>query len=248
MDPRGTATGVILVVMAMATVALANCAGASQFNDRASILPAPSPTWLFSAISSKVTPTATRAGRSDGQAAKQPAAVTHPEVIRLGQRLFYEVGCFYCHGIQAEGDVGPQIARTELSLDLVIQQVYQPVGDMPPFSSATVSESDLAAIYAYLQSLQPIVSPPEIATDQPDGKIGEVLYLYFGCFGCHGYRGEGGVGPRLAGTDLSLEEVRLQLREQQKRMPAFGAERISDEELAHIYVFLQTAASDGETN
>jgi mono/diheme cytochrome c family protein len=169
-------------------------------------------------------------------------------VIRQGQRLFYEVGCFYCHGIQAEGDVGPQIARTELSLDLLIQQVYQPVGDMPLFSPATVSESDLAAIYAYLQTLKPLESRPKTTTGQPDGAVGETLYRYFGCFGCHGYRGEGGFGPRLAGTDLSLEEVRIQLREQQERMPAFGPQRISNEELAHIYAFLQSVAPYDETN
>ena len=112
---------------------------------------------------------------------------------------------------------------------------------MPAFPSTVVSESDLAAVYAYLQSLKPTGARPQITTNYPDAATGEALYLHFGCFGCHGYFGEGGFGPRLAGTMLNLEEVRTQMRNPRERMPAFGPERISNEELAHIYAFLQSA-------
>ena len=162
-------------------------------------------------------------------------------MLKQGQRLFYEAGCFYCHGIKAEGDIGPKIARTKLSLKSVIRQVYYPEDEMPVFSPATLSESDLAAIYAYLQSLKPTDSRPQITTDHPDAATGEALYHYFGCFACHGYQREGGFGPRLAGTTLSLEEVRAQVRNPRERMPAFRPEQISNEELAHIYTFIQSA-------
>lgn len=142
--------------------------------------------------------------------------------------------------------MGPRIARTDKSLEGVITQVYQPVGDMPAFSEEGVGESDVAAIYAYLQSLEPTGPRPEITSDRPDSAAGEALYRYFGCFGCHGYQAEGGFGAPLAGTELSLVELRAQVRKprERERMPAYAPERISDEELAYIYAFLESVAPD----
>lgn len=211
-------------------------------------LPSPSPTWLFSALSPEPTPESRQGIGSSGKATSQPTPTSSPEMLKRGQYLFYTVGCFYCHGIQAEGDIGPKIARTDLPLELVIHQVYQPEDEMPVFPPSVVSESDLAAIYAYLQSLNPPGSRPQITTDHPDAATGEALYHFFGCFGCHGYNGEGGFGLPLSGTTLSLEEVRDQIRNPRERMPAFGPEWISDEELAHIYVFLQSLAPNNETD
>lgn len=217
----------------------------------------PSPTWVIGSITltaTQVTPvTGSHMETPDGETGGtgshrelgQPTPAPHPEKVKRGQRLFYAVGCFQCHGVKAEGAVGPRIARTDLPLDAVMNQVYQPVGDMPAFSVEGVSKSDVAAIYAYLQSLEPTEPRPEITADRPDSAAGEALYRYFGCFGCHGYQAEGGFGPRLAGTQLSLEELRTQMRElrsPQGRMPAFGPGRISDEEFAHIYAFLQSVA------
>lgn len=179
---------------------------------------------------------------SHSELSHQPTPTPLPEVVKRGQRLFYEVGCFYCHGVRGQGAVGPRIARTEMSLDAVTIQVYQPAGDMPAFSEQAVSRSDVAAIYAYLQSLTPSGPRPEITTDQPDSATGAAFYDYLGCFGCHGYQAEGVFGPRLAQTPLSVEDFRAQVRQPRERMPAFGPERVSDEELVHIYAFLQSLA------
>lgn len=172
---------------------------------------------------------------------KLPTPTPHPELIKRGQRLFYAVGCFYCHGIKAEGAVGPPLAGTWLSLDMVIHQVYQPRGDMQVFDAEAVPEEDVTAIYAYLQALaQPPGFRPQILPDHPDSTTGEALYGHFGCFGCHGFQGEGGFGPPLAGTQLSLAEIQRQVRIPKARMPAFGPALISDEELGHIQAFLKS--------
>lgn len=235
----------------MITVVLKTYIPTAQHDEHGLILATPSPTWLFSSISPLAATPVTgshmetpadesRIASSRREAAGQLTPTPHPEQVRQGQFLFYAIGCFQCHGVKGEGFVGPSIARTELSLDRVMQQVYQPLGDMPVFSEKAVGQSDVAAIYAYLQSLEPTGPHPEITADCPDSAMGELLYRYFGCFGCHGYQGEGGFGPRLAGTQLSLEELRSQVRTSRARMPDFPPERIGDEELACIYAFLRS--------
>lgn len=248
-------------IVACTIAALLLCSGVWGYRSRqqsknASVLVTPSPTWLFSSATlatpgSALTADPRAEALTDGgrnshshtDSSETSTPTPNPELVKRGQHRFYEVGCSQCHGVKAEGAVGPEIARTDLPLDAVISQVYEPPGEeMPPFSPRAVSEEDIAAIYAYLQSLPSTGARPKITTDRPDSAIGEALYRYFGCFGCHGYQAEGAFGPRLAGTALSFEELRAQVREPRERMPAFRPERISDEELAHIYAFLQSLA------
>ena len=250
-------TVVCTVYVILICGALLGCESAQQ-SHKASVVPSASPTWRFSSIPLTATLVPTPGADSQkgvlaggvgisgshAETSGQFRPTPDPEEARRGQRLFYEVGCFHCHGVTAEGLVGPRIARTDISLDGVINQVYQPVGDMPAFSEEGVSKSDVAAIYAYLQSLEPTGPRPEITADRSDSSKGEVLYRYFGCFGCHGYQAEGGFGPPLAGTELGLQELRTQVRKPRERMPACAPERISDEELARIDAFLQSVAPD----
>ncbi|HEY6959665.1 MAG TPA: cytochrome c [Candidatus Limnocylindria bacterium] len=72
---------------------------------------------------------------------------------------------------------------------------------------------------------------------------GETLFLYKGCAGCHGLRAEGGnVAPKIAHTALPYWAVLAQVRLPKwvHRMPAFGPEMVSDDEVQDIYAFLQT--------
>ncbi len=62
----------------------------------------------------------------------------------------------------------------------------------------------------------------------------------FECASCHGAAAEGGLGPTLAGTRLSLDEVRRQVRApSSRRMPQFAEEELSEEHLAAIYAYLR---------
>ena len=248
MGRKVVAVGLTIIMVSVLITLLKIYAPTDQQDTSTLRLPTPSPTWLFSALSPDPTSDLKQGISVSRKATSQPTPTPHPEMLKRGQYLFYAVGCFYCHGIKAEGDIGPKIAHTDLPLELVIQQVYQPDDEMPVFPPSVVSESELAAIYAYLQSLNPTGPRPRITTDHPNAATGKALYHFFGCFGCHGYNGEGGFGLQLAGTMLSLEEVRDQIRNPRERMPAFGPEWISNEELAHIYFFLQSLAADDTTN
>ena len=73
-----------------------------------------------------------------------------------------------------------------------------------------------------------------------DANTGMSLFFSNGCNVCHGDTGEGIIGPKIAGTGLSLSAVIGQYRSPQDAMPAFPADRVPDQDVAHIYTWLQT--------
>ncbi len=70
-----------------------------------------------------------------------------------GKRLFTSDGCYECHGRAAQGGVGPRLGPDPLPLAFIEKYVRRPTGSMPPYTEKTVSDQDLADIYAYLKSL-----------------------------------------------------------------------------------------------
>lgn len=72
-----------------------------------------------------------------------------------GKTIYTSYGCYECHGRHAEGSVatGPRLSPLPVSLDGFISYVRHPAGDMPPYTVKVVSDSELADIYAFLQSL-----------------------------------------------------------------------------------------------
>src|SRR5437899_10536445 len=78
-----------------------------------------------------------------------------------GRVLYVKVGCYQCHGYQGQGGAaGPRIAPEPLPFDGLAGFVRTSSGEMPPYPTALLSDSDLADIYAYLQS---IPRPPALA-------------------------------------------------------------------------------------
>ena len=55
------------------------------------------------------------------------------------------------------------------------------------------------------------------------------------CASCHGEDFSGGMGPALAGTDLSEDEFTDIVRNGEGSMPAFDEDEVSDEELTAMY-------------
>jgi mono/diheme cytochrome c family protein len=84
-----------------------------------------------------------------------------------GKTAFVKHGCWQCHGFEGQGSVatsgGRVIANTQRPFEAFKAYVRDPSGAMPPFHAEMLSDSDLAAIYAYLQS----VPKPEPAKDIP---------------------------------------------------------------------------------
>jgi mono/diheme cytochrome c family protein len=73
-----------------------------------------------------------------------------------GKTEFVKHGCWQCHGFQGQGSVttsgGRVIADTQLPFEAFKAYVRDPSGGMPPFHAEILSDSDLADIYAYLES------------------------------------------------------------------------------------------------
>jgi ubiquinol-cytochrome c reductase cytochrome c subunit len=72
-----------------------------------------------------------------------------------GKAAFVKHGCWQCHGFMGQGGgiAGPKLAPNPLPLEAITAFVRHTNGRMPPFQEAILSDSDLADIHAYLQSI-----------------------------------------------------------------------------------------------
>ena len=102
---------------------------------------------------------ASRAQNAAQQGEKSEAAPAgNPEA---GKKVFTKDGCYECHGREGQGAAqasGPRIGPSQRFIRPFIKYVRQPTGQMPPYSSAVISDQELADIYAYLQS-RPLAAP-----------------------------------------------------------------------------------------
>ncbi len=91
------------------------------------------------------------------------------------------------------------------------------------------------------------------ACEQPDNVAGRPergaeLFITLPCAGCHGATAQGQFGPTLAGTSLTFEEVRNQVRDPRDKMPMFSREQVSDDDLRDIYAWLSSLPEPGPTD
>ena len=70
-----------------------------------------------------------------------------------GKRLFNANDCWECHGYQGQGGVGPRIGPPPILLSVVIAYLRHPKGEMPPYTTKVLSDSDITDIYSFLQSV-----------------------------------------------------------------------------------------------
>ena len=84
-----------------------------------------------------------------------------------GKKVFLTEGCFTCHGRSGQGGAyngpAPILAHTALPFDAFKNQLRNPADDMPAFSTAVVSDQEVADIYAFVQTLPGPTSPKDIA-------------------------------------------------------------------------------------
>jgi mono/diheme cytochrome c family protein len=93
----------------------------------------------------------------------------------------------------------------------------------------------------------PTDTPTPLLPTTPDPAVGQQMWRQKTCIGCHGTNAEGGIGPKLAGTGLSFDQVLLQVRTGAAPMPAFTEDQVSDLELQHVYAWLRSIASPTPT-
>ena len=142
---------------------------------------------------------------------KNPVA-GKPEAVSAGRKLFLE-GCSGCHGAEAEGGRGPNLARGDRVRRLTNRQLFGTIrdgvkgGDMPP---SHLPDDQVWQILAYLRDLTATAFENSVPGDIRVG--GELFSGKAGCSGCHSIRGRGGfLGPDL--SNIGRTRSFLQLRE-----------------------------------
>ena len=103
-------------------------------------------------MASLLTPTT----RAAGQAPTAP-----PANVDEGRKLYASYGCYQCHGYEGQGSsaTGPRLGPRPLPLAAFSRYVRRPTGQMPPYTTKVVSDSDLAKIHAFLAARP---APPAI--------------------------------------------------------------------------------------
>jgi predicted ferric reductase/cytochrome c5 len=183
----------------------------------------------------------------------ETAFATSPEEIGRGKELFVSV-CTTCHSATGDG------SRLEGAANFTDQafmsnkaplEMFGAIRDgakgaaMPPWGDR-FGEDDIWALVNFVWTFayeygeigevpMSVIEPPT----EPDPVVGKLLWAAKPCVGCHGMEAEGNIGPRLAGTDLSFDQVLSWVRTGSGPMPTFTRDQVSDLELQHIYVWLR---------
>jgi cytochrome c553 len=72
-------------------------------------------------------------------------------VVERGRQTFMRVGCYQCHGREAQGaSTGPRLGPDPLPLAAFTRAIRTPRSDMPPYSAKILSDAELADVYAYV--------------------------------------------------------------------------------------------------
>jgi ubiquinol-cytochrome c reductase cytochrome c subunit len=80
-----------------------------------------------------------------------------------GKQVFMRAGCWQCHGTMGQGGVaGPKLAPDPLPFDALASFVRTTNRAMPPYREEILSDTDLADLYAYLQSIPKGPDPKSI--------------------------------------------------------------------------------------
>ncbi len=76
-----------------------------------------------------------------------------------GKRIYSSYGCYQCHGLAAQGGAGSRLGPNPISFTAFVRYIRHPRGQMPPYTSKVVSDSELADIHAFLRTLP---QPPAV--------------------------------------------------------------------------------------
>lgn len=133
-----------------------------------------------------------------------------PAAIAAGKRAFVE-GCSGCHGTNAEGGRGPNLAKGDLIRDVPNRRLFASIKngikgtEMPP---SRLPDENIWQMVTYLRDL---TSPAFDSHLSGDPEAGSALYFgKAGCVNCHMIRGRGGfLGPDLSNAGRSKTPPQL---------------------------------------
>ena len=119
------------------------------------------------------------------QAERAEAQTGDPE---SGAAVYRGTLCYFCHGDDAEGGFGPDLAGRGLTLDQFRHAIRQPWGRMLAYNEEQLSDQSVADLYAFLRTKPSVQEPgewhwkPAPAT----APLGQRLYMQtVGCGQCH---------------------------------------------------------------
>jgi len=104
-----------------------------------------------------------------------------------GKAFWQAQMCQYCHGVQAEGAWGPDLAGRGISQAQMIRALRQPYGLMPAYTETQVSDQTIANLLAYFSTLPRAeqFGPWRWQSPPPGAPEGQRLQSAFGCGQCH---------------------------------------------------------------
>jgi mono/diheme cytochrome c family protein len=94
-------------------------------------------------------------GVSLGVGAQSPSATAPAGNVARGKIAFFKVGCYQCHGGEAQGSpysTAPRLGPAALPIAAFTLFTRKPRLQMPPYSPEILSDAELADIYAYVTS------------------------------------------------------------------------------------------------
>ena len=90
------------------------------------------------------------AAQAPGPAPAPPFAYGNPA---QGETLYRNAGCVLCHGLRAEGGIGPALAGIRLDFSTFLDAVRAPSDTMPPYLEEQLTAQELRDILAHVLSL-----------------------------------------------------------------------------------------------
>ena len=90
-------------------------------------------------------------------AAQEPMAAPSPPFgygsAVFGETLYRESGCVLCHGLLADGGIGPALVGTEFDFPAFLDAVRSPSDTMPPYGEELIGNQAVRDILAHVTSL-----------------------------------------------------------------------------------------------
>ena len=163
-----------------------------------------------------------------------------------GRAMFSGAGgsglCMLCHGRNAEGGFGPDLAGGRgLSFEQFKRAVQQPWGVMPKYTG--INDEGLANIYAFLKSLPPAKAPGvwNVSSTPPPAPRGQLLMIEFGCGQCHGPEighPRRDIGEKMADIDFAAFQ-KIIYETAPAQMGHFNPNRLSEPIAREIWGFMK---------
>ena len=141
--------------------------------------------------------------------------------------------------IDKSGSKDDEVARTGATLSVIekLEAGEITLADLDPSDPVRVALEAEGAVVP--EEEEPEAQPPtEIEPGDPDR--GQQVFFQNGCNVCHGDTGQGLIGPTLAQTSFSVEQVIGQYRSPRDAMPPFSADIVPDQQVADVHAWLQT--------